>query len=164
MPSARPGTSVLGPAVTVLDRQRARKVAPRRLSGVVSRAAAALGVGAEAGEVVVVLGRDALLRELNRSYRHKDAPTDVLSFPQAGGAGSLGDIVISVETAGRNARAGRRTFARELEVLTLHGFLHLLGYDHEVDDGAMMRLERDLRRRVLAPAAPSTAAARGGRR
>jgi probable rRNA maturation factor len=137
--------------VTVLNRQRARAVDARRLAGVVARAAGILGVGAEAGEVVVLIGRDALLRQLNRSYRQKDRPTDVLSFPHAGGAGSLGDIAISVDTAGRNARAGGRSLALELETLTLHGFLHLLGYDHEVDDGTMARLERRLRRSVLRP-------------
>jgi probable rRNA maturation factor len=57
--------------------------------------------------------------------------------------------VISVETAERNARSLGRTLARELDVLALHGFLHVMGYDHETDDGAMDRLERRLRHRLL---------------
>jgi probable rRNA maturation factor len=57
--------------------------------------------------------------------------------------------VISVETAGRNARGLGRTLAQELDVLALHGLLHLLGHDHETDDGRMERLERRLRRRLL---------------
>ena len=63
---------------------------------------------------------------------------------------SLGDIVISVDTAAANARALGRTLPQELDVLALHGFLHVLGYDHETDDGTMDRLERRLRKRLLA--------------
>jgi probable rRNA maturation factor len=101
------------------------------------------------GEVSLVLAGDALLHRLNRDYRGKDCPTDVLSFPGDGGEAGLGDIVVSVPTAGRNARALGRTLGQELDVLALHGFLHVLGYDHETDDGAMDRLESRLRRRLL---------------
>jgi probable rRNA maturation factor len=101
------------------------------------------------GEVAVVLGGDRGVRALNARYRRKDRPTDVLSFPGVGGDEGLGDIVISVETAERNARSLGRTLAQELDVLALHGFLHVMGYDHETDDGAMDRLERRLRRRLL---------------
>jgi probable rRNA maturation factor len=62
--------------------------------------------------------------------------------------------VISVDTAARNAKDLGRTLPQELDVLALHGFLHVLGWDHETDDGAMERLERRLRRRLLSPAAP----------
>ena len=61
----------------------------------------------------------------------------------------LGDIVISLDTAARNAPRFGRTLTEELQVLTLHGFLHVLGYDHETDDGTMDRLEARLRRRLL---------------
>jgi rRNA maturation RNase YbeY len=61
----------------------------------------------------------------------------------------LGDIVISLDTAARNAPRFGRTLSEELQVLTLHGFLHVLGYDHETDDGTMDRLEARLRRRLL---------------
>jgi probable rRNA maturation factor len=98
--------------------------------------------------VALVLAGDRTLRRLNARYRGKDRPTDVLSFPGDGTTG-LGDIVISVETAARNARRLGRTLAQELDVLALHGFLHVLGYDHETDQGQMDRLERRLRRRLL---------------
>ena len=73
-----------------------------------------------------MLAGDALLHRLNRDYRGKDRPTDVLSFPGDGGEAGLGDIVISVPTAARNARALGRTLGQELDVLALHGFLHVL--------------------------------------
>lgn len=117
-----------------------------RLRRVVAGAARALRVS---GEVAVVLAGDRTVRPLNARYRGKDKATDVLSFPGPGGEGGLGDIVISVETAERNARALGRTLLQELDVLVLHGFLHVLGYDHETDDGSMERLERRLRRRLL---------------
>ena len=99
--------------------------------------------------LTVRLSGDRALRDLNRVFRDKDKPTDVLSFPGPGGAFGLGDIVISVEMAARNARDLGRTLPQELDFLALHGFLHVLGYDHETDDGAMDRLERRLRRRLL---------------
>jgi probable rRNA maturation factor len=130
---------------TLLDRQRGRRVDARRLGRALRGAASALGV---AGEITLVLTGDRRMRELNRRYRGKDRPTDVLSFPSDGLPGALGDVVISVETAERNARSLGRTLAQELDVLALHGLLHVLGYDHETDDGTMERLERRLRRRL----------------
>lgn len=134
-----------GLSVDVLNRQRRFRIAKTRLGGVLCRAATSLGVS---GEVTLVLAGDRLLRRLNARYRGKDKPTDVLSF-EGGGVG-LGDIVVSVETAKRNARSQGRTLAEELDTLALHGFLHILGYDHETDDGTMNRLERRLRRALLA--------------
>jgi probable rRNA maturation factor len=130
---------------TLLDRQRRRRVDPRRLLRALRGAASVLGVS---GEITLVLTGDRRMRELNRRYRGKDRPTDVLSFPGDGVEGALGDVVISVESAARNARRLGRTLAQELDVLALHGFLHVLGYDHETDDGTMERLERRLRRRL----------------
>jgi probable rRNA maturation factor len=98
----------------------------------------------------VALVDDGRIQVLNRDFRGFDKPTDVLSFRTArkgASKGYLGDIVISVETALRQARRRRSTLRRELEVLTLHGFLHLMGYDHETDDGEMRRIEYRLRRR-----------------
>jgi probable rRNA maturation factor len=132
--------------VLLLNRQRRRAVRTRRLRRVLEGAARALSVK---GDVALVLTGDRAVRALNARYRGKDRPTDVLSFPGGGAEAELGDIVISVETAERNARAQRRTLAQELDVLALHGFLHVLGYDHETDDGTMDRLERRLRRRLL---------------
>ena len=135
-----------GLGVVLLNRQRKTKVSPVRLRRVLARAGEALRVR---GEISLVLGGDRLLRRLNRDYRGKDRPTDVLSFPGDGGEAGLGDVVISVETAGRNARRLGRSLLQELDVLALHGFLHVLGHDHETDDGTMDRLERRLRRRLL---------------
>jgi probable rRNA maturation factor len=136
-----------GLGVVLLNRQRRRAVRPARVRRVLRAAARDLGV---TGELAVVLAGDRTLRTLNARYRGKDKPTDVLSFPGPGGEEGLGDVVISLETAARNARALGRTLPQELDVLALHGFLHVLGYDHETDDGTMDRLERRLRRKLLA--------------
>jgi len=133
-------------SVVFLNRQRRRRVSPARLRRVIGGAGAALRVK---GELSLVLAGDRLLRRLNGTYRGQDRPTDVLSFPGGGGEGGLGDVVISVETAERNARGLGRTLRQELDVLALHGFLHVLGYDHETDDGAMDRLEQRLRKKLL---------------
>lgn len=106
----------------------------------------ASSVGASDRSATVALVGDARIRELNRDFRGYDEPTDVLSFP-ANQPDYLGDIVISVETANRQAHRRGSNLRRELKILTLHGFLHLLGYDHETDDGQMRRLEYRLRRR-----------------
>jgi probable rRNA maturation factor len=135
-----------GLRVVLLNRQRRRRVNAARLRRVLAGAAEALGAS---GELALVLAGDRLLHRLNRDYRGKDRPTDVLSFPGDGGEGGLGDIVISVETAERNARGPGRSLPQELDVLALHGFLHVLGHDHETDDGTMHRLERRLRRKLL---------------
>jgi rRNA maturation RNase YbeY len=132
--------------VVLLNRQKRRAVSAPRLRRVLRAAGRAQRVS---GELALVLAGDGLLRRLNRQYRGKDEPTDVLSFPGEGGEQGLGDIVISVATAERNARRLGRTLAQELDVLALHGFLHVLGYDHETDDGTMDRLEGRLRRRLL---------------
>ena len=132
--------------VVLLNRQRRQRLSPSRLRRVLEGASRALKVE---GEVALVFAGDRTLRRLNARYRGQDKATDVLSFPGEGGEAGLGDIVISVETAARNARGLRRSVQQELDVLALHGFLHVLGYDHETDDGTMDRLERRLRRRLL---------------
>ena len=98
------------------------------------------------GEVTIALVPDARVRALNRQYRGKDAPTDVLSFP-AGERGQLGEVVIAAGVARRQASEAGHSLQAELRVLALHGLLHLLGYDHEHDDGRMARLERRLRQK-----------------
>jgi probable rRNA maturation factor len=90
---------------------------------------------------------DRELRRVNRQFRGKDKATDVLSFP--GEEGHLGDILISVPTARRQATEAGHPVERELKILLLHGLLHCLGHDHETDSGEMERLERRLRRRFL---------------
>ena len=94
-----------------------------------------------------VLVSDRRIRELNRRYRQQSVATDVLSFPVEEN-GYLGDVVISVETARRQARRLGHGLLRELELLLLHGVLHLMGYDHESDTGEMGRRELALRRRL----------------
>ncbi len=131
--------------VVVLNRQRRQRIDTPRLRRVLQGAARALRTR---GEVAVVLAGDGLLRRLNREYRGKDRPTDVLSFPGEGGDEGLGDVVISVPAATRNARREGHGVLRELDILALHGFLHILGHDHETDDGTMDRLEQRLRRKL----------------
>ena len=81
------------------------------------------------------------LRSLNRRFRDKDQPTDVLSFPPGPGFvnGLAGDIAISADIAKQNARRLGHSAAQEIKILALHGVLHLVGYDHENDQGAMAR-------------------------
>jgi probable rRNA maturation factor len=97
------------------------------------------------GSVAIAVVADRRIRELNRQYRRTDAATDVLSFP-ADEPGQLGDIVIALGVARRQARTARHSLSDEFRVLALHGLLHLLGYDHERDNGEMRRLEQRLRR------------------
>jgi probable rRNA maturation factor len=120
-----------------------RRVAPARARGVVS----------------IALVSDRRVRSLNRTYRRKDYATDVLSFPNPSGRPNssnpqspipnplLGDIVIARGVARRQAREAGHSERTELRVLALHGLLHLLGYDHERDQGRMLRVERRLRRK-----------------
>lgn len=112
----------------------------------------------------VRLTSDREMRRINRAFRGKDAPTDILSFP--GGPTEdglhLGDVVISVPTARRQARDAGYPTARELRLLLLHGVLHCMGHDHETDDGTMDRLEARLRRAWL-PAPEAEAAGKGRR-
>ena len=129
--------------VVVLNRQRRQRIDVPRLRRVLRGAARPLRAK---GEVALVLAGDGLLRRLNREFRGRDKATDVLSFPGPGGEEGLGDVVISVPTAARNARRQGHSVLRELDVLALHGLLHVLGYDHETDDGTMDRLEKKLRR------------------
>jgi probable rRNA maturation factor len=104
------------------------------------------------GEVGIALVSSARMRDLNQKYRHKNYPTDVLSFPISSSASfaveiCLGDIVIAREVARRQARAAGHSLEAELRILALHGLLHLLGYDHERDQGQMERLETRLRKK-----------------
>jgi probable rRNA maturation factor len=99
----------------------------------------------------VALVSDARIRALNRRYRRRDYATDVLSFPAGlqppGSSLILGEIVIARGVSRRQARAAGHSVTTELRVLALHGLLHLLGYDHRLDQGLMERLERRLRQK-----------------
>lgn len=103
------------------------------------------------GAVTIALVSDARMRALNRTFRGVDRATDVLSFPvldanPGAPAGALGDIAIAAGVAAGHARAAGHALGTELRVLALHGLLHLLGFDHETDDGRMARTEATLRR------------------
>jgi probable rRNA maturation factor len=145
-PPARQSVESEPLTVFFVNRQRRFKVDRPAIRRILEGAARSLGTR---GELSLVLGGDRLVRGLNARYRGKDTPTDVLSFPGPGGEIGLGDVVVSVETASRNARARGESLQDELNILALHGFLHALGYDHETDDGTMDRLERKLRRTLL---------------
>jgi probable rRNA maturation factor len=119
--------------------------APARVRRLLGRAARAMRTRPR--EVSVLFCGDRRMRTLNRRYRRKNGATDVLAFP-AGREDLLGDIVISVPYAARQARRRRESVPRELDRLLLHGYLHLLGYDHETDDGQMDALESRLRRQL----------------
>jgi rRNA maturation RNase YbeY len=105
---------------------------------------------------------DRAMRRANREFRGKDQTTDVLSFP--GDGAHLGDVLVSVPQARRQAAAAGRDPAREIQVLLLHGVLHCLGHDHEVDGGEMERLERRLRRRWIGALPPGRTVRRTVRR
>jgi probable rRNA maturation factor len=128
--------------VTVTSRARSRVRVPG-LAGWLAGAAPSRA----RGDVSVAFVDQAAMRRLNRRYRGKDQATDVLSFP-AGEPGFLGDIVIAVGVARRQAAEAGHAFGTEARVLALHGLLHLLGYDHERDNGTMARLESRLRRQA----------------
>jgi probable rRNA maturation factor len=100
------------------------------------------------GEVDILISGNQRLRELNRRFRRKNKPTDVLSFPRPSG----GDIAISAQIARDNAARFGHSVADELKILVLHGMLHLAGYDHESDNGRMARVESRLRARLKLPA------------
>jgi len=107
-------------------------------------------LGLAEAELSVVLVDDGRIRELNRQYRGKDVATDVLAFPlleggevrlEGSGCMLLGDVVVSVETAVRQAQEADHSLAQEMDVLLVHGLLHLLGYDHETPEEAA-RMEK----------------------
>ena len=103
------------------------------------------------GDVSIAVVSDRRMRALNRQFRGKDTATDVLSFPatQMPGVSSfLGDVVIASGVATRQARDAGHPVSTELKVLALHGLLHLLGYDHDLDDGKMARAEARLRKKA----------------
>ncbi|HEX5508034.1 MAG TPA: rRNA maturation RNase YbeY [Pseudolabrys sp.] len=111
--------------------------------------AAAAALRKSGGEISIVLTDDKTIRALNRDWRGVDGPTNVLSFPAPSGNGRagpvpLGDIVIAFETLRRESAEESKPFLHHLSHLAVHGFLHLMGYDHRNDKqaAAMERLER----------------------
>lgn len=161
-PAKRPHSEV-GPGeceIALLNPNHYPEAAARRLRPWLARLVAALAPAAVS--LGVRFAGDREMRRVNRQFRGKDQPTDVLSFP--GEDGHLGDILISVPTARRQAaaaghgadRGADRGIDGELKTLLLHGILHCLGYDHETDQGEMERLERRLRKTWLRPEGEGT--------
>lgn len=149
----------------ILNRQKRIRVRIRALDDFLHRVTALLGLRDDAATLCLVT--DAQIARWNRTYRGKDKPTDVLSFPSETHAVAanrktsvlpksfrmsrekyLGDIAIAPAVARGNARLFGRSFDQEMRVLALHGLLHLMGYDHETDNGAMERLESRLHRKL----------------
>jgi probable rRNA maturation factor len=119
------------------------------LARFVARARRAVGLR---GAVTVMITRDREMRLLNKQFRKKDYPTDVLSFPAVpSGRALAGDVAISSQIAARNAKAFGHSTEQEIKILILHGILHLAGYDHEHDQGEMQRKEIRLRQDLGLP-------------
>jgi probable rRNA maturation factor len=131
--------------VEVVNRQRRLKVETQTWATFATRALDAIGKSGASATIAFV--SDKSIRKLNQQFRGIDRATDVLSFP-AGEPDEvdLGDIAVSVDTAMVQAKDNGLTFEGELAQLILHGLLHLSGYDHEIDDGEMNKLELKLRK------------------
>jgi len=149
-----------GDREAVNNRQRAARLARRPLESFLRRVKNELGL--DEASLTVCLVSDAEIARMNEKFRKKKGSTDVLSFPTVARRrpvrlrrGSrpvkpgeyLGDIAISPSTARRYAKKNGRALSSELQVLILHGVLHLLGYDHETDHGQMDKIEQKLRKR-----------------
>lgn len=139
--------------IVIVDEPLTPKAAVSAVRTTLKAAAAELEVGA--GALVIRFVTAEEIRRLNREWRGKDQPTDVLSFPAGTvdplGNKHIGDVAIAWTVAEGQAKKRRHTPAREAALLALHGLLHLLGYDHETDNGEMERLERRLRPILLPP-------------
>ena len=131
----------------IILKKKLAGVDQRSLETFAARARKAAGVK---GQVQVLITSSGELRKLNRRFRRKDKPTDVLSFP-AIIDGEAGDIAISADIASENAFQLGHSLDEELRVLILHGILHLAGHDHETDSGEMEVLESELRDRLKLP-------------
>jgi len=132
----------------ISNRQRAVRLPIRSLEQFFVRAMKEVRLPRDAASVCLVT--NGQIKKWNAAYRGKNKPTDVLSFPSEddapAGAKYLGDIAIAPVVARQNALFYGRTLNQELEILILHGILHLMGYDHETDTGQMDRREQRLRR------------------
>lgn len=121
------------PTIVARPVRRGPKLSVRTVRALADRMLAALGL--EAAELSVLLVDDSRIQRLNRDHREKDRPTDVLAFPLDEGPVEegprlLGDVVISLETALRQARSRKRSLLPEVRFLLAHGLLHLIGFDH----------------------------------
>jgi probable rRNA maturation factor len=132
-------------AIVVQNRQRTVRINTPQVKRQLLRIMTYLGCQDQ--ELSVVFANDRLLHELNRTYRDQDRPTNVLAFPQepigavGPSAGLLGDVVISLATAEREAQTLEQSLETRVVYLLIHGLLHLLGYDHEQGNAAAQRME-----------------------
>ena len=127
--------------------RKSKQTSARALSLLATTAQHALGLD---GEVNIYVTSSPEMQDLNRRYRRKNKPTDVLSFPSRL-PGVAGDIAISLEIAAVNAAEIGHSLATEVKVLILHGLLHLAGYDHEADNGEMLARETAMRQELKLP-------------
>jgi probable rRNA maturation factor len=136
----------------VILQKRIAGVSAQSLSRFVLRARKAVGLK---GAVDILITGNPAMRSLNLRFRKKDKATDVLSFPSdaAGSPEFAGEIAISADIATQNSLRLGHSPAVEIKILTLHGILHLAGYDHERDNGKMARKEENLRRALRLPSA-----------
>ena len=134
----------------VILQKRVADLTSLALDRFIARARRAAGLK---GQVNVLITTSAEIKSLNRRFRGKDKPTDVLSFPADPDVQKqlAGEIAISAEIATKNARALGHSPAEEVKILVLHGVLHLRGYDHECDNGQMARREKQLRAKLHLP-------------
>jgi len=134
----------------VIFQKRVADLTELALNRFLARARRAAGLK---GTVNVLLTSSAEMKSLNRRFRGKDKPTDVLSFPAEPGARKqfAGEIAISAAIASQNACALGHSPAEEVKILVLHGVLHLRGYDHQCDNGQMARREKHLRAKLHLP-------------
>src|SRR5271157_5481391 len=134
----------------VIFQKRVADLTDLALARFLARARSAAGLKRK---VNVLLTSSSEMKTLNRRFRGKDKPTDVLSFPAEPDAQNqfAGEIAISAEIATKNARALGHSPADEVKILVLHGVLHLRGYDHECDNGEMARREKQLRAKLHLP-------------
>jgi len=168
----RPRGARVAPAVEILvecarwsGRRGVQPLLRRAIAGASTALSAKAARSTSGAELAIVLTDDSGIRELNRTWRGKDEPTNVLAFPtdpQPGAPRFLGDIVIAYETLAREARGERKRFDHHLAHLAVHGFLHLCGYDHATNRQAatMERLETAILARLGVPD-PYIARARG---
>ena len=133
-----PGRCAAAPVIDIQTQSPLWDAQPLAAQTVRDAITAAAALATTAGDVSIVLTDDASIRKLNREWRGIDKPTNVLSFPaaKAGAANFLGDIVIAYETLARECADEDRIFLHHLAHLTVHGFLHLIGYDHQNDSDA----------------------------
>ena len=147
-----------GPAVDIDVQSPLWDAQPEADATVRAAIAAAAALSTSGGEVSILLTDDSAIRILNRDWRGIDKATNVLSFPapailSKGDAGVLGDIVIAYETLARECADEGRDFLHHLTHLTVHGYLHLVGYDHQndADATAMESLESKIMTRMQLP-------------